>query len=256
MVAFAGACDWLRFEPSGPLLLEVEGPTAPAAGPVDDNLVLRAARALAERAPGLRLGRFRLIKTLPVAAGLGGGSSDAAAALRALAHANGISSDDPRLWEAARATGADVSVCLDPRARVMAGIGDRIGPPLNMPPLAAVLVNPGVAVPTPKVFAAIGLERSTRSGLGPSPTLSERADIFAALGEGRNDMQASAEAIAPEITQALALLGHTPGVRLARMSGSGATCFALYGDRREAARAASILKAERPGWWVRPTCLR
>jgi len=111
-------------------------------------------------------------------------------------------------------------------------------------------------VPTPKVFAAIGLERSTRSGLGPSPTLSERADIFAALGESRNDMQASAEAIAPEITQALALLGHTPGVRLARMSGSGATCFALYGDRREAARAASILKAERPGWWVRPTCLR
>ena len=256
LVAFAGAADRLAFFPGEPLALEVTGPTATSAGPSDDNLVLRAARALAERAPGLTLGRFRLFKTLPVAAGLGGGSSDAAAALRALADANGISAHDSRLSAAARATGADVSVCLDPRARVMAGIGDRIGPPLNMPPLAAVLVNPGVAVPTPKVFAAIGLERSTRSGLGPSPTLSERADIFAALGEGRNDMQASAEAIAPEITQALALLGHTPGVRLARMSGSGATCFALYGDRREAARAASILKAERPGWWVRPTCLR
>ena len=126
--------------------------------------MLRAARALAERAPGLRLGRFRLIKTLPVAAGLGGGSSDAAAALRALADANGMESDDFRLWEAARATGADVSVCLDPRARVMAGIGDRIGPALGMAPLPAVLVNPAVAIATPRVFAGLGLARGAASG--------------------------------------------------------------------------------------------
>ena len=124
--------------------------------------MLRAARALAERTPGLRLGHFRLIKLLPVAAGLGGGSSDAAAALRALAHANEIASDDPRLWEAARATGADVSVCLEPRARTMAGIGDRIGPALGLAPLAAVLVNPRVAVPTPQVFAALALHRIPR----------------------------------------------------------------------------------------------
>ena len=236
----------------------MEGPTAPATGPADDNLVLRAARALAELAPGLRLGRFRLIKSLPVAAGLGGGSSDAAAALRALAHANGMASDDSRLWEAARATGADVSVCLDPRARVMAGIGDRIGPALGMAPLPAVLVNPRVAVPTPQVFAGLGLARGAASGYPPAsdPSASAGADFVAALRQGRNDLQPSAEAIAPAISNALAALVAGAGVRLARMSGSGATCFALYEDRGAAARAARAVKAERPAWWVRATYLR
>jgi 4-diphosphocytidyl-2-C-methyl-D-erythritol kinase len=258
VVAFAGACDWLHFEPVGPLVLEVEGPTAPASGPADDNLVLRAARARAARAPGLRLGRFRLIKTLPVAAGLGGGSSDAAAALRALAYANGIAGDDPRLWEAARATGADVSVCLEPRARTMAGIGDRIGSALGLAPLPAVLVNPRVAVPTPQVFARLGLARGEALGRGPAPDLGawDGADIFAALRQGRNDLQASAEAIAPAISDALAALADGAGVRLARMSGSGATCFALYGDRHAAARAARALKRAHPDWWVRATYLR
>jgi 4-diphosphocytidyl-2-C-methyl-D-erythritol kinase len=257
VVAFAGACDWLQFEPDRPLMLEVEGPTAPAAGPADDNLVLRAARALSERAPGLRLGRFRLIKTLPVAAGLGGGSSDAAAALRALAHENGIASDDPRVWEAARATGADVSVCLEPRARTMAGIGDRIGPALGIAPLPAVLVNPRVAVPTPQVFVGLGLARGEASDYGPAPDPGlHGGDFVGALRQGRNDLQASAEAIAPAISDALAALAAGAGVRLARMSGSGATCFALYEDRHAAARAARALKRARPDWWVRATCLR
>jgi 4-diphosphocytidyl-2-C-methyl-D-erythritol kinase len=220
--------------------------------------VLRAARALAERAPGLRLGRFRLIKTLPVAAGLGGGSSDAAAALRALAFANGIGADDPRLWDAARATGADVSVCLEPRARTMAGIGDRIGPELGMPPLPAVLVNPRVAMATPQVFAGLGLARGAEAGCGPTPDFSGRAgaDFVAALRHGRNDLQASAEAIGPAISDALAALAAGADVRLARMSGSGATCFALYEDRRAAARAARGLKRAHPAWWVRATYLR
>jgi 4-diphosphocytidyl-2-C-methyl-D-erythritol kinase len=240
-------------------LLEVEGPTAPASGPADDNLVLRAARALAERTPGLRLGRFRLIKLLPVAAGLGGGSSDAAAALRALAHANDIAIDDPRLWEAARATGADVPVCLEPRARAMAGIGDRVGPALGIAPLPAVLVNPRVAVPTPLVFAGLGLARRETSGHGPAMDLraSDGGDFVAALlRHGRNDLQTSAEAIAPAISEALAALVATSGVRLARMSGSGATCFAIYEDRRAASRAAKAIRVERPDWWVRATYLR
>jgi 4-diphosphocytidyl-2-C-methyl-D-erythritol kinase len=258
VVAFAGACDWLQFEPNAPLSLEVEGPTAPAAGPADDNLVLRAARALAERTPELRLGRFRLVKTLPVAAGLGGGSSDAAAALRALAYANGMASGDSRLWEAARATGADVSVCLEPKARVMAGIGDRIGPELGMAPLPVVLVNPRVAVATPQVFAGLGLARGAASsrGLGPDLPAWDGADIFEAMRCGRNDLQASAEAIAPAISDALAALASGAGVRLARMSGSGATCFAIYQDRPSAARAARELKAAQPDWWVRATYLR
>jgi 4-diphosphocytidyl-2-C-methyl-D-erythritol kinase len=220
--------------------------------------VLRAARALAERTPRLRLGHFRLTKFLPVAAGLGGGSSDAAAALRALAHANEIASDDPRLWEAARATGADVSVCLEPRARTMAGIGDRIGPALGIAPLPAVLVNPRVAVPTPQVFAALGLARGEASEYGPpaDPGPLDGADFVRALCKGRNDLQASAEAIAPAISDALAVLAAGAGVRLARMSGSGATCFAIYEDRRAASRAARAIRAERPEWWVRATCLR
>ncbi len=118
-----------------------------------DNLVLKAARALAARVDGLRTGAFHLDKTLPVAAGLGGGSADAAAALRLLARANDLSIDDPRLYEAARATGADVPVCLDPRARLMRGIGEILSEPLELPALPAVLVNPGVALATKAVFA-------------------------------------------------------------------------------------------------------
>ena len=133
----------------------MRGPTARASGNVADNLVLKAARALAERVEGLKLGRFALSKRLPVAAGLGGGSADAAAALRLLARANGVALDDPRLMQAARATGADVPVCLDPRPRLMRGIGDLLSDPLDLPRLPAVLVNPGVAVPTRDVFAAL-----------------------------------------------------------------------------------------------------
>lgn len=251
LVVFAGAGDLLEFTAGETLGLDVEGPTAPSAGANDDNLVLRAARALGERVRGLKTGHFRLLKRLPVAAGLGGGSSDAAAALRALAHANGLDIDDARVIDAARATGSDVPVCLITRARMMRGVGDIVGPPLGLTPLPAVLVNPGVAVPTPQVFAHLGFARGEPTGLGASPE-----DIDAALLEGRNDMQAAAEALAPDITEALALLARTDGVRLARMSGSGATCFAIYQDRHAAARAARHLKAERPSWWTHATWLR
>ena len=220
--------------------------------------MLRAARALADRRRDCGSAASGCIKLLPVAAGLGGGSSDAAAALRALAAANGIASDDVRLWEAARATGADVSVCLDPRARMMRGIGDRIGPALGLAPLPALLVNPGVAVPTPGVFAGLGLARgeTSRRAVAPDPSRLDGADLLGALRQGRNDLQASAEAIAPAITDALGALAASAGVRLARMSGSGATCFALYRDRHAAARAARKLKCAQPAWWVRATYLR
>jgi 4-diphosphocytidyl-2-C-methyl-D-erythritol kinase len=255
VVAFAGACDWLEFVPGADLSLEVRGPTAMATGASEENLILRAAHALRERVSGLRVGRFQLFKTLPVAAGLGGGSSDAAAALRALARENGLALEDPRVFAAARATGADVPVCLTPRARVMAGVGDRVGPPLGLLALAAVLVNARVAVPTPAVFAAIGLARGADSGWGPSPDPLD-GDAITSLARGRNDMQASAEALAPAVTDTIESLSRTEGVRLARMSGSGATCFGLYDDRGSAARAARALRAARPGWWVRGTFLR
>ena len=133
--------------------LTVRGPNAAQAGAGADNLVLKAANALAGLIPGLTLGAFALEKKLPVAAGIGGGSTDAAAALRLLARANNLASDDPRVYAAARATGADVPVCLDPRTRLMRGIGEKLSAPLKLPPLDAVLVNPGVAVATKDVFA-------------------------------------------------------------------------------------------------------
>jgi 4-diphosphocytidyl-2-C-methyl-D-erythritol kinase len=259
VVAFAGCCDWLSFEPADTLSLAVDGPTAEAAGKTGDNLILRAARALRDRAPGIRVGRFRLRKNLPVAAGLGGGSSDAAAALRALAHENHLAGDDPRLWAAAQATGSDVPVCLDPQARTMGGLGEKLGPALRLPPLFAVLVNPRVAVATPAVFARLGLARGASSGLGASPTPDAGSNLSAtmsALQQGRNDMQAAACALEPAISRVLEALAALGGAALARMSGSGATCFALFDDRSAATRAARALALAQPDWWVKATVLR
>src|SRR6266481_5009635 len=169
LVAFAGVGDALSFTPGRTLALTVSGPTAAAAGGVADNLVLKAARALAERVEGLKLGRFTLSKRLPVSAGLGGGSADAAAALRLLARANRMAPDDPRLLQAARATGADVPVCLDPRARLMRGIGDILSAPLDLPRLFALLVNPGVVVATKDVFTALNVPPAEHIAQAPTP---------------------------------------------------------------------------------------
>jgi 4-diphosphocytidyl-2-C-methyl-D-erythritol kinase len=253
LVAFAGVGDVLTFTPAAALTLAVSGPTAPAAGDVADNLVLRAARALAARVAGLALGRFALSKRLPVAAGLGGGSADAAAALRLLARANGIALDDPRLMQAARATGADVPVCLDPRARLMRGIGDVLSAPLDLPPLAAVLVNPGVAVATRDVFAALTPPPAGQTGPAASPA--GTAALLAAIAGGRNDLEAPAIELEPTIAEVLAVLRRLPGCRLARMSGSGATCFGLFQSRAAASAAARTLRVGYPGWWVRATVL-
>ena len=158
LVVFARAGDRLSFAPGKALSLDVRGLTAKQAGALDDNLVLKAAHALAAEIPDLKLGRFTLDKRLPVAAGLGGGSSDAGAALRLLARANRLKLDDRRLQKVARRIGADVPVCVEPRPRRMRGIGEVLSEPLTMPKLAAVLVNPGVAVPTRDVFAMLGLK--------------------------------------------------------------------------------------------------
>jgi 4-diphosphocytidyl-2-C-methyl-D-erythritol kinase len=159
LVAFAGcAADALTLEPDGDLALDVSGTFADAAGEGGDNLVLKAARAAAERIEGLRLGRFALVKRIPVAAGLGGGSADAGAALRLIAEANGLSADDPRLIEAAAAVGSDVPVCLASRAARMTGRGEGIEPLEDFAPLAAVLANPMKGLATAEVFRALGLK--------------------------------------------------------------------------------------------------
>jgi 4-diphosphocytidyl-2-C-methyl-D-erythritol kinase len=156
VVAFADCADRLSLEPGGELDLKMSGPLAGACGDTSDNLVLKAARLLGERVPDLKLGSFTLDKVLPVAAGIGGGSADAAAALRLLAQLNGFALDDERLLEVALLTGADVPVCLASRACDMTGVGETLMP-LSLPTMPCVLVNPRVAVATRDVFGALGL---------------------------------------------------------------------------------------------------
>jgi 4-diphosphocytidyl-2-C-methyl-D-erythritol kinase len=264
LVAFAGVADRLSFMPDRMLALAVGGPMAARCGAIADNLVLKAAHALSERVAGLEVGRFLLSKRLPVAAGLGGGSSDAAAALRLLARANHLSLEDPRLIEAAQVTGADVPVCLDPQTRVMRGIGDVLSDRIKLAPLPAILVNPGVMVATGEVFSALAPNRSAAkvAGLptsGPQDTWvgwgSGLAALVAGLASVGNDLEKPAIRLRPVIAHVLQALATLPGCRLARMSGSGASCFGLFATAREASLAARRLRAEQPTWWIRTTTL-
>ena len=259
LVVFAAVGDALAFTPGRSLALTVRGPTAVAAGEIADNLVLKAVRALAERSEGLRLGAFVLSKRLPVAAGLGGGSTDAAAALRLLAHHNRIAPDDPRLMAAARATGADVPVCLDPRPRLMRGIGERLSAPLALPALPALLINPRVSVATKDVFAALRAppvaEWASSDSADAQWSAADKQALIELLARHRNDLEPPAISLHPAIAQALAALRGLDGCRLARMSGSGASCFALFDSHRAAAAAARVLRVARPTWWIRPTVL-
>jgi 4-diphosphocytidyl-2-C-methyl-D-erythritol kinase len=257
LVAFAGFGDRLTLQPGRPLLLGVRGVTAGQAGELDDNLVLKAARAIADEIPGLTTGRFLLEKRLPVAAGLGGGSSDAGAAFRLLARANRLALDDPRLQRAARRIGADVPVCVDPQTRRMRGIGDVLSAPLAIPELPAVLVNPGVPVPTKDVFAALGLKPGTRQKRARpvrAPS-GDREKFLAYLMRQSNDLEPVAVKLQPVVARVLSALDRTPGCHLARMSGSGATCFGLFGSVREAAAAARKITAAHSRWWVKATIL-
>jgi 4-diphosphocytidyl-2-C-methyl-D-erythritol kinase len=257
LVAFAGTGDRLALEPGSKLELSIEGPTSAMAGPKEGNLVLKAARAAAKRIERVRLGSFHLTKELPAGAGLGGGSSDAAAALRLIAQANEISIDDPRIAEAALETGADVPVCLDPRARLMHGIGEILSDPLDLPKLDAVLVFPDKLLSTADVFGnftlAAGPRRRTRFSDAEIPRSSEA--LIAYLAKDGNDLELAARLAAPEISEAKSLLEESGEARLVRMSGSGSACFALYENASLAKRAAAKIKKRKPAWWVRATAL-
>lgn len=257
VVAFADCADRLTLEPGGELKLTTTGPLAAACGDSADNLVLKAARLLAEAVPGLKLGAFALDKVLPVAAGIGGGSADAAAALRLLARLNDLSLDDPRLQKVALATGADVPVCLVSRACDMTGVGEQLLP-LSLPSMPCVMVNPRVPVATKDVFQELGL-RNGELLVGVTDVIrapawpdegGSTADWVAVLERVPNDLEAPALRIQPVIGEVLEALRGTAGVQLARMSGSGATCFAIYGAANEAHAAAERVRRDHPGWWV------
>ena len=261
LVTFADVADRLALTMGDALTLTVLGPGASQAGAEADNLVTKAARALAARVPGLRAGAFRLDKRLPVAAGLGGGSADAAAALRLLARANKLAPNDPRLHDAARATGADVPVCLDPRPRIMRGIGEVLSAPLPLPRLHALLVNPGVAVSTKLVFSGWKPSASpirvsdTAANFADLPNMQDEEKLLRWLASAANDLEAPAIALEPAIAEVLASLRAAAGCRLARMSGSGATCFALFSSAVDTASAGKSLRAEFPDWWIAETVI-
>ena len=258
LVGFAAFGDDLKLTEHPSLSLTITGPNADSLGPSSDNHILIATRALKERKPALKLGAFHLTKRIPIAAGLGGGSADAAAALRLLARLNGLKLTDPDLRAAALTTGADVTVCLDSQARMMRGIGEDLGEPLSLPRLFAVLVNPRQGSSTPAVFQAIGLEKGTAHKGQTHPSLASRepaARLLETLKQGRNDMQSAAIGLLPVIAEVEAALSALPDCRLARMSGSGATFFGLFDSCRSAALAAKLIVQRHPEWWVKPTTI-
>ena len=258
VVAFADCADRLTLTPGAELNLKMSGPLAEACGETSDNLVLKAARLLGERVPGMKAGSFTLDKVLPVAAGIGGGSADAAAALRLLAKLNGLALDDERILEVAELTGADVPVCVASQACVMTGVGETLQP-LALPKMPCVMVNPGVPVATRDVFDALGLRNGEllvgatdvllqdRSWPETDASIAEWIEAFVEVG---NDLEAPAARIQPVITEVLSALGESAGVKLVRMSGSGATCFAIFADDATAQRAAEKIKRAHAAWWV------
>ncbi len=260
LVVFAGVGDRIMVSPADDLRLTIEGPFAGALAEQPDNLVMRAARLLASTVArgrdagvsGSRLSGAHIVleKNLPVASGIGGGSADAAATLIACGRLWNI--DPMRLADSdiAAKLGADVPVCLGGVPAFMSGIGEIIAPAPPLPQASLVLVNPGEPLPTKAVFAALRGRtskpppRDSVAGLANAPALA------AALAHFRNDLTAPALELLPAIASVLAALEQAPGCLLARLSGSGPTCFGLFSDEAAARRAAAKLTASKPRWWI------
>ena len=241
LVVFADVGDVIEVRAAPTLSLRVIGPQARDLPVGEDNLVLRAARAFA----GTAGAAITLTKNLPVASGIGGGSADAAATLRVLA----------RLWDlplpdADRVLqlGADVPACLAGRALRMQGIGERLAGVPGLPKAYLVLVNPGVAVATPAVFKA--LPSKNNPAMPDLPVFATAAELAQWLAAQRNDLEAPAMALAQVIGAVKQALAAAPGCLLARMSGSGATCFGLFADQAQAQSARAAISAAQPEWWV------
>jgi 4-diphosphocytidyl-2-C-methyl-D-erythritol kinase len=251
LAIFVDIGDTLVFEAADTLSLTIDGPFGEGLSAGDDNLVLRAARALAVRADHKGGAKITLTKRLPVASGIGGGSADAAAALRGLVHLWNLDDIGPdRSREVAATLGSDVPVCVESRTAWMEGRGEIVTMARGVRPLRIVLVNPRVAVPTGPVFATL----ETRTGTGTQRERMEYdGDVWGLtdfLAATTNDLEAPALKLAPVIGDVLAALKAQPQVMLARMSGSGATCFALFETDEAADAAADAIAAAHPEWWV------
>ncbi|HEX3983265.1 MAG TPA: 4-(cytidine 5'-diphospho)-2-C-methyl-D-erythritol kinase [Acidisoma sp.] len=250
LVVFADVGDRLSVAPAAGLSLTVAGPFGNALGVEADNLVLRAARRLAEAAGVTPDAALRLEKNLPLASGIGGGSADAAAALRLLSAFWGVTLPPDEMNAIALELGADVPVCLARRPVRMAGIGERLSSVPALPPMGLVLANPGLPCPTAAIFR---VRAAAETGFSPADAVPEAgchtaAELAAALAASGNDLEAPAIGVTPAIAEVLAALRRAPGSLLARMSGSGATCFALFPNAAAATAAAGGLT--RAGWWI------
>lgn len=256
LVAFADVGDRISVAPSDRLSLTVTGPFSAGLEGGGDNLVLRAVRALATAAglpePGLA---FTLDKRLPIAAGLGGGSSDAGAALKLARDALGLSMDDKALAEVAATVGADGPMCLYVRAAWAEGRGDLLTFEPRLPPLPAVLINPGVPSPTGAVYRGYDAGPPALADRPAPPSDWSLQTVLDWLAVQRNDLQPPAVSLQPAIAQALNAAADLPGVRLVRMSGSGATVFALFDTPAAAEAAANHLSEQRSDFWVQSTVL-
>ncbi len=257
LMVFADVGDELRFESAEAVEFAVEGPFATLVPMDDTNLVVRAARSVwpAQERGEARGGRLTLDKRLPIAAGLGGGSADAGAALRLLREAFDLPLDDAALEARASALGSDGAACLWARPVIAEGRGERLSPAPALPTLDCVLINPGAPSPTGAVYRAYDVApRDARRPVTPE-TFATPAAVIEWLATTRNDLEAPAIALTPVIGETLAILAAEPAARFVRMSGSGATCFALCDDRAVAERLAARLAAAHPQWWVRPARL-
>lgn len=244
LVVFAAIADTVRVVPGVPFSFTLDGANAGGLATEPDNLVLRAARMLAASVGRVSQGAISLSKTLPVAAGLGGGSADAAATLRALDRAWKLGMRHERLMTMAVGLGADVPVCIASRPRRMAGIGDVLNDAPVLPRFGLVLANPRTGVSTAAVFSARRGPYSPRAAL---PRAWSDAEAMANdLASQRNDLEEPACFLCPPVAEVLAALGALPGALLARMSGSGATCFAIMRSPEEAEVAARQLPE---AWW-------
>ncbi|WP_413204350.1 4-(cytidine 5'-diphospho)-2-C-methyl-D-erythritol kinase [Rhodospirillum sp. A1_3_36] len=248
LVVFSGVHDTLIAEPAEDFSLSITGPNAQGLEGEGDNIISRAAHRLADLTGKRVCARLILIKRLPVAAGIGGGSADAAATLRALNRLWGLDRALGAYMELARGLGADVPVCLRGEAVTMAGIGEILTPAPVLPPTWLLLVNPMKPVSTPAVFKA---RRAGFSAANPLVEEPEDGGAFAAaLALRTNDLADPARLVEPEISDVLTAIEDAPGCLLSRMSGSGATCFGLFADAESCAEAARTLGEEKSGWWV------
>ena len=248
LAVFADFGDRLSAEEADDLSLSLEGPFAAGLDGAD-NLVLHAARALAERTGRVPQARITLTKNLPVASGVGGGSADAAATLRLLSNLWQLKMDEKTLRDIGAGLGSDVPVCVKSQPAFMEGRGEILTPVTSLPRLPLLLVNPGMGVPTKDIFAALDQRRGVAMKL-PSGGFSDLADLLRFLETTSNDLETPAKAREPAIGEVLDALRRMPGALFTRMSGSGATCFALMPDEGGAARAAALLKEKHPDWWV------